>query len=259
MDPSYTKRTAQGEQLGRLGTILDYHHLKDAVNRALWKAAGGDGRPVFFGDIGAVCPQLEALTRNAGTIKAEFDALYDGGVALPAYHDVDPGEREISAGGDHTRRWGVHLLYLLGHKPAANRAHCPETCRLLDEVPDLVQAFFSVLDPHKSVPLHEGPYLGYLRFHLGLRVPKENPPLLRVRGQDYVWKEGEGVLFDDSWPHEVVNHSNGVRAVLIVDILRPMSGAPALLNRFMTNVVARHTYGRAVSRRADRFVADAKR
>jgi aspartyl/asparaginyl beta-hydroxylase (cupin superfamily) len=35
-----------------------------------------------------------------------------------------------------------------------------------------------------------------LTSYLGLRVPKNNPPKIVVNSQDYVWKEGEGVLFD---------------------------------------------------------------
>ena len=37
-----------------------------------------------------------------------------------------------------------------------------------------------------------------------------------------MWKEGESILFDDSWEHEVYNKSNDIRVVLIVDFLRPM-------------------------------------
>ena len=105
------------------------------------------------------------------------------------------------------KRWNVFLLEIMGHRPAQNRASCPETCRAIEQVPNMIQAFFSILEPGKSVPEHEGPYLGYLRYHLGVRVPVRNPPKLVVNGQDYVWKEGEAVLFDDSWPHSVVNHS----------------------------------------------------
>ena len=96
------------------------------------------------------------------------------------------------------------MLELLGHKPAANRARCPATVAALEKVPGVLQAFFSVLDPGKCIPAHDGPYVGYLRYHLGLRVPAENPPQIRVAGQPYTWKEGESVMFDDSWPHAAV-------------------------------------------------------
>jgi aspartate beta-hydroxylase len=170
---------------------------------------------------------------------------------LPQYHEVDPGERAIS--NTTPKRWNVFMLEVMGHKPAKNRAACPETCRALEQVPNLVQAFFSILDPAKSIPEHEGPYLGYLRYHLGVRVPRQNPPKIVVNAQDYFWKEGEAVLFDDSWPHSVVNTSSDLRAVLIVDVRRPMPAVADLCNRFLVDVVGHHTYGRAVARKAEAF------
>ena len=66
---------------------------------------------------------------------------------------------------------GVHARYSWSQargKSGVSRA----TCRVLEGVPNLLQAFFSVLDPGKSIPLHKGPYLGYLRYHLGLHSPQ---------------------------------------------------------------------------------------
>lgn len=239
-----------------LKKVFDYHIPKNAVNNYLLRHAGGEQRPVFH-DIDATCPQLNELTAGFQSVRAELDGVLHAGGELPRYHDVDPGEAEISAVGDPDSRWNVYLLHLLGAWPSRARRECPRTCRLLEGIPNLVQAFFSILDPRKSVPPHDGPYLGYLRYHLGLRIPTDDPPKIRVAGQDYTWKEGQGVLFDDSWTHEVINHSDQPRAVLVVDILRPLPTAPHLLNRFMTNVAARYTYGRAVIRRAERFGAGA--
>lgn len=100
----------------------------------------------------------------------------------------------------------MFLLECVGYKIERNRQRCPETGKALEQVPYKVQAFFSILNPGKSVPKHEGHYLGYLRYHLCLRVPKNNPRKIVVNGQDYVWNEGEALMFDDSWPHEVINN-----------------------------------------------------
>ena len=70
-----------------------------------------------------------------------------------------------------------------------------------------------------------------------------------------MWKEGDAVLFDDSWPHSVVNTSNEIGAVLIVDVRRPMPLVADLCNRFLTDVVGHHTYGRAVARKAEAFAS----
>ena len=231
---------------------LDYHIVKSAVNAFFGLFIGRKTRPTFF-TISETYPALDQVTRAYPTIQKEFDKLIREWNELPQYHEVDPGERNISA--TTPRRWNVFMLEVMGHRPAQNRACCPETCRALEQVPNMIQAFFSILDPGKSVPEHEGPYLGYLRYHLGVRVPAQNPPKLVVNRQDYVWREGEAVLFDDSWPHSVVNTSKELRAVLIVDVRRPMPFFADLCNRFITDVVARHTYGRSVARKAEAFAS----
>ena len=228
---------------------LDYHIFKGLINAFLSLYTGGKQRPVFF-DIGRTYPELDEITRNYALVRAEFDRVLKTRT-LPEYHDLDPGEKVISQ--TTAKKWSVFMLYILGHKPEVNRALCPETARVLDGVPNLVQAFFSVLEPGKSIPLHEGPFYGYLRYHLALHVPRDNPPCLIVNSQKHVWKEGEAALFDDSWPHEVVNQSQEQRVVLIVDVLRRMPYLPSLVNRFMTRVIARHTYGKKVAQRAEQF------
>jgi hypothetical protein len=47
-----------------------------------------------------------------------------------------------------------------------------------------------------------------------------------------------------------------MRAVLIVDVRRPLPLAADLVNGFVTNVIARHTYGRAVARKASEFAKE---
>ena len=229
---------------------VDYHIFKSAVNGYLGLHMDRRNRPTFF-NISETFPALDAVTKAYPVIREEFDRVVAEGLSLPQYHEVDSGERAIS--NTTPNRWNVFILECLGYQVGPNVARCPETMKALAGVPDMVQAFFSILDPGKSVPEHEGPYLGYLRYHLGLRVPKNNPPKIVVNGQDYVWKEGEGVLFDDSWPHKVVNDSKELRAVLIVDVRRPLPATANVVNKFVTDVVGRRFYGRPVARKAEAF------
>lgn len=229
---------------------MDYHFFKSMLNRYYARHVGGENRPVFF-DVDSTFPALDQITKNYSVIKNEFDQVYQTQTNMPLYHEIDPGEEEISKTTD--KNWKVFMLYLLGHKPEANRALCKETCDILDNIPNLIQAFFSILEPGKSIPRHEGPYLGYLRYHLALHVPSHNPPRLYVNSQEHIWQAGEAVLFDDSWPHEVINESHDFRAVLIIDVLRPMPKIPTLINRLMTNIIAKYTYGRRVINKIKRY------
>ena len=221
--------------------------LLDAVNFVFDFHTGGSQRPVFF-DPAVTCPPLLELDKQAESIRHELLALLPSKAEIPRYHQLDPMQKKISAGGDPEKSWKIFYLYLMGEKPEQNRARCPQTSALLDQVPDLFQAFFSILDGGKSIPAHCGPYRGYLRYHLGLVVPQANPPSIRIKDQHYTWKEGESILFDDSWNHEVYNECEGDRVVLIVDIRRPMPLPLALFNRFVESVM-RLVYGKQIAKK----------
>ena len=215
--------------------------LLGPVNRLFDLHTGGPRRPVFY-DIAQVRPELAELRRQFPAIRQELLSLLDNTEA-PRCHEVDRMQSYISETTD--KDWRVFYLYLIGEKPEANRGRCPVTCAALDRVPGVFQALFSILDPGKSIPAHEGPYRGYLRYHLGLIVPEQDPPQIRIKDQIYTWREGEDVLFDDTWEHEVTNHSKGRRVVLIVDIRRPMPLPLTALNRFV-ELIMRMVYGKQV-------------
>jgi aspartyl/asparaginyl beta-hydroxylase (cupin superfamily) len=202
---------------------------------------------VFF-DIAATRPELLELDRNYPVIREELLGILPGKRSIPRYHELDAMQYNISAMVDPEKDWKVYPLDIMGVRPPAFCARCPRTTALLDGIPGLFEAFFSILEAGKSIPAHVGPYRGYLRYHLGLVVPEEDPPSIRVKDEVYTWKEGESVLFDDSWNHEVINKSPGDRVVLIVDIRRPMPQPFDGVNR-LVQAIMKPIYGRPIVRR----------
>jgi len=67
---------------------------------------------------------------------------------------------------------------------------------------------------------HCGPTNARLRIHLGLEVP-QNCCRIRVKDETRQWAEGEVLILDDSFEHELWNTGNGRRIILIVDVLHP--------------------------------------
>jgi aspartyl/asparaginyl beta-hydroxylase (cupin superfamily) len=226
-----------------------------AMNRLFFRAAGGLGRPAFY-DIDRTYPALRQLDAAFPAIKHELLAVLRAEPALPQYFELDRRQRHISTAQNPDKSWRVFLLYAMGEKPSTNRRQCPRTAEALDRIPGLFQAFFSILDPGKSIPAHRGSFLGYLRYHLALLVPTDCPPHIRVKDQMHTWREGESVLFDDSWEHEVTNHSAFKRVVLIVDVLRPLPWGLHALNVVFA-WLARAFYARRMVRRMKEFDADA--
>jgi aspartyl/asparaginyl beta-hydroxylase (cupin superfamily) len=160
---------------------------------------------------------------------------------IPRYHEISKAETYISGTVDPAKSWRVFMLAHVSGGIPTNQARCPRTSALLDQIPGLLQAFFSILDPGKSIPAHDGPYLGYLRYHLALLVPSVDPPSMRVKDQVHTWREGHSILFDDSWNHQVYNTSPERRVVLIVDVVRPMAWPLHAINWLVTRVLARYS------------------
>ncbi|WP_435017696.1 aspartyl/asparaginyl beta-hydroxylase domain-containing protein [Tundrisphaera sp. TA3] len=223
---------------------IDYESLLVPLNKFFDLHTGGKRRPVFF-DVDKTCPQFRELDRNFPAIRDEVMRILPRKSTLPRYHDLDAAQYGISAQGDPERSWKVFFLYAMGEKPPENVALCPKTSALLDGIPGLFQAFFSILEAGKSIPAHEGPYRGYLRYHLGLVVPEQSPPSIRIKDQHYTWKEGESMMFDDSWDHEVINHCEQDRVILIADIRRPMPFPFDPANRIAQSIM-RQVYGKEI-------------
>ena len=141
----------------------------------------------------------------------------------------------------------------MGVKPEAFCGRCPKTMALLEGIPGLFEAFFSILQGGNRSPTTKG-RIGATRYHLGLVVPQANPPSIRLKDQIYTWKEGESVLFDDSWDHEVYNQCDADRVVLIVDIRRPMpqpfDGVNRLVQRVMKAVYGKYVLERLAALKA---------
>ena len=223
---------------------IDYEKLLIPVNKFYDLHVGGPRRPVFY-DIAATRPELLELDRNYLVIREELLGILPDKRAIPRYHELDEMQYNISARVDPEKDWKIYPLDIMGVRPPAFCARCPRTTALLDRIPGLFEAFFSILEGGKSIPAHEGPYRGYLRYHLGLVVPEKDPPSIRLKDQVYTWKEGESVLFDDSWDHEVYNKAGSDRVVLIVDVRRPMPLPLAAVNRFV-EAAMRLIYGKQV-------------
>ena len=215
------------------------------LNAFFDRYTGGRNRPAFF-DIDSTFPALNHVTEHQAIIKEELAAILRAKASIPRYHDIDLIQFSISGSIDKDKDWKILMLYAMGERPAVNRSLCPATCALLDKIPDLFQAFFSILDAGKSIPPHTGPYRGYLRYHLALKVPRRNPPSLRVKDQWYVWQEGKAILFDDTHCHEVVNRADDDRVILVVDVLRPMPPLARLVNRLIAQGAAKYIYAKGV-------------
>jgi beta-hydroxylase len=179
-------------------------------------------------------PWARRLEDNWTVMRDELDDILQHREALPSFHDIAEDASTISQDDD----WKTFFLYGYGEKAEENCARCPRTTELIEQVPGMTTAFFSILSPGKHIPPHRGPYKGVLRYHLGLKVP-EPAEQCRIRVDDEVvhWEEGDSMVFDDTYNHEVWNETDGERAILFLDVKRPMRQPAAALNDLLLGLL----------------------
>jgi beta-hydroxylase len=92
---------------------------------------------------------------------------------------------------------------------------------LIQSIPEVITSEFSFLKPKSKILAHKGFSKMILRAHLPLIVPKGDTCAIRVGDETHIWKEGELVIFDDSFDHEAWNDSDDFRVILMIDIPNP--------------------------------------
>ncbi|KVG29778.1 lipid A hydroxylase LpxO [Burkholderia diffusa] len=162
-------------------------------------------------------PELAVLQREWRTFRDEALALRDASriKASGEYNDI---------GFNSFFRNGWKRFYLKWYDaphPSA-QALCPRTVEILSRIPSIKAAMFAQLPPRGKLGLHRDPYAGSLRYHLGLDTPNDDACRIVVDGESYAWRDGEAVMFDETYLHWAENRTGHDRVILFCDIDRPM-------------------------------------
>lgn len=158
------------------------------------------------------------LRDNWHAIRAEAEQVALREAAVPSLATISPDHRSIAEVG----KWRSFFLFGYGYAIEENLARCPRTAEAIAQIPGLNSAFFSILAPGTHIPDHRGVTKGLITCHLGLVVPKDGDVRMRVKDRIVRWAEGETLVFDDTYRHEVWNDTNGTRVVLLIQFERPL-------------------------------------
>ncbi len=173
--------------------------------------------------------ELEPLQQNWQVIRAEAEALRDMQKIKAAEQNDDAGFNSFFKNG-----WKRFYLkwYDASHPSAAQL--CPQTYALLKAIPSVKAAMFAELPPGGKLNPHRDPFAGSLRYHLGLATPNDDRCFIDVDGERHSWRDGQGVMFDETYIHWAINGSESDRIILFCDVERPMRfGWAQAINRFL--------------------------
>ncbi|WP_159759933.1 aspartyl/asparaginyl beta-hydroxylase domain-containing protein [Sphingomonas sp. 8AM] len=139
-------------------------------------------------------------------------------LVAPSLATISPDHRAIAEIG----KWRSYFLWGYGYRIDDNLTRCPRTRDVLASIPGLATAFFSILAPGTHIPPHRGVSKGLITCHLALIVPRAGDVRMRVQDRIVRWSEGETLVFDDTYDHEVWNDTDGTRVVLLIQFERPL-------------------------------------
>lgn len=161
-------------------------------------------------------PELQVLQDNWQTIRDEALELHSA-ERIAASRELD----DLGFNSFFRTGWKRFYLKWYGSSLPSARALCPKTVALIESIPNIKGAMFTMLPPGARLVAHRDPYAGSLRYHLGLSTPDSPDCFINVDGTHYAWKDGEAVMFDETFIHYAENKTDCNRIILFVDIKRP--------------------------------------
>jgi aspartate beta-hydroxylase len=206
-------------------------HIHKKIDMAAFYDVGARALRTLYDrriDAGAVLDSA-TLFPDASRFVAAWPAIRDEALAvsrdlarIPRFHEIMREQASISA--NDARDWRMFIMQAYGVRFARNLDRCPTLAALIAAAPDVLSASFSFLAPGKHIPAHRGPFRGVLRGYLVLSMPKRADgsaaAVLKIDQQEYRLDDGQFLLWDDTFEHEVWNDSDAVRIVLLLDIRR---------------------------------------
>ena len=176
--------------------------------------------------------ELDDIQKNWETIRKEVTSLYEQGyfeLTTRADSDAsfDIGFRTFFKYG-----WSKFYLKWYGYTHESAKKLCPHTVRILENIPSVNGAMFAVLPADGQLTRHLDPIACSLRYHLGLDTPNSDDCYINIDGASYSWRNGEALMFDETYLHYAKNDSKDYRLILMCDVDRPMSFIGRCLNFF---------------------------
>jgi len=177
---------------------------------------------------------LDAFTDNWEVIRDEALEVLKFRDAIPGFQEISPDQYRLAT----EQNWKTFVLFGFGQRLEKNTQLTPKTAKILEGVPNLQTAMFSILAPGYHIPAHKGVTKGILRSHLGLIIPKDFENC-RIRVDDTItaWQPGEIFVFDDTYEHEVWNDTDEERVILLYDFDRPMKWGGRFLNKAFLQIM----------------------
>jgi beta-hydroxylase len=212
--------------------ITDHSTFMAPYNALMYMFSAVPNKP--FIDVSQF-PDLKPLTDNWQMLREAAHKLFDEGHirAAEKYNG-------LVFNSFYRRGWKRFYVKWYNQPLPSAQALCPKTVALVQSIPSINGAMFALLPAGGDLGKHRDPFAGSLRYHLGLSTPNSDACRIWVDGQEYSWRDGEAVMFDETFIHWAENKTETLRVILFADIERPLTNrVMAKINHWFKNTVIR--------------------
>jgi beta-hydroxylase len=175
-------------------------------------------------------PELAPIADNWETIRAEALELYQSGAIQATSRAGNASAYDVGFRTFFKQGWSKFYVLWYGETLNSAKRLCPKTAAILAKIPQVNGAMFSLLPPGSQLNRHLDPFAISLRYHLGLATPNSDACFIDVDGQVHSWRDGQPLLFDETFLHFARNDSDQHRLILMCDIERPLWGLGSIVN-----------------------------
>lgn len=167
--------------------------------------------------------ELDEIQNNWETIREEVLSLYQQRYFEQTKKPESQASYDIGFRTFFKYGWSKFYIKWYGYTHDSAKKLCPNTVRILEQIPSVNGAMFSVLPVNGQLTRHLDPIACSLRYHLGLDTPNSDDCFINIDGVSYSWRNGKALLFDETYPHFARNDSDKYRLILMCDVERPMN------------------------------------
>ena len=182
-------------------------------------------------------PDLAPLQEKWETIRDEALRLYDAG-----HIKMSENFSDLAFNTFFKRGWKRFYLKWYGDFMPSAKELCPQTVDMVQSIPSVNAALFALLPGKSKLGAHRDPFAGSLRYPLGLKTPNSDQCRIYIDGEPYAWRDGQAIMFDETYIHSVNNDTDEVRIILFCDVTRPLrTVVMRAINNFMIRYVVKLT------------------
>lgn len=209
--------------------------LLNTYNRFLTRLGQkGIFQDTAYPDIDTSFPYAKIFEDNYSIILEEYNNFING---KPKQHNMSEiglyggndknllpwnNQQNIPDQQDKDFKWDSIFIKAGSQLIDANAKFYPKTVAVINKIPGIYNVFFSSIGPNTRIAPHYGYTKAFLRYHLGIVIPKDRRCYLEVDSIKYYWETGKSIVFDDMYLHSAFNGSDQVRTILYVDFIRPL-------------------------------------